>query len=285
MAGDVVLDTRSQLGEGPLWNESDGWLYWVDILGGTLHRYNPQTTEHEVVLNVKTITGTTLQRDGSLLTFHRCGEVGRYTDGALTQRKVFIPDTGPTRFNDVIADPNGRVFCGTMPTDDRGGDLFRIDPEGTSHTIETDLAIPNGMAFTQDRETFYFTESEAHTVYAYDYDESTGALSNCREFIDTTDKEGVPDGLTIDESGRLWSAQYGGGYVVRYEPDGTEIERYRLDCERPTSVCFGGENCSRLFVTTAGGDNREQFGRAAGALLELDVAATGRPEYRSNLDW
>lgn len=283
MIANTVVDTRCRLGEGPLWNPTDDRLYWVDILNGNLHRYDPQTTDHEIVLTVETITGVTLQRDGSLLTFHEEGEIGRFSDGEITQRKVVVPDTGPTRFNDVIADPAGRVFCGTMPTDQRGGDLFRIDPDGSVRTIETDVAIPNGMGFTEDRETFYFTESEANNIYAYHYDESTGELSNRRVLIDTSDDHGVPDGLTIDANGHLWSARYGGGCVIRYEPDGTEIERYTLDCERPTSVCFGGEDRSRLFVSTAGGTDREKFGSDAGALLTLDVDAIGGADYRSNL--
>lgn len=283
MIANTAVDTRCRLGEGPLWNPTDSRLYWVDILDGNLHRYHPRTTDHEIVLTVETITGVTLQRDGSLLTFHEEGEIGRFSDGEITQRKVVVPDTGPTRFNDVIADPAGRVFCGTMPTDQRGGDLFRIDPDGSVRTIETDVAIPNGMGFNKDLDTFYFTESEANNIYAYHYDELTGALSNRSVLIDTSDDHGVPDGLTIDANGHLWSARYGGGCVIRYKPDGTEIERYPLNCERPTSVCFGGEDRSRLFVSTAGGTDREKFGSDAGALLTLDVDAIGGADYRSNL--
>lgn len=283
MIANTAVDTRCRLGEGPLWNPTDSRLYWVDILDGNLHRYHPRTTDHEIVLTVETITGVTLQRDGSLLTFHEEGEIGRFSDGEITQRKVVVPDTGPTRFNDVIADPAGRVFCGTMPTDQRGGDLFRIDPDGSLRTIETDVAIPNGMGFNKDLDTFYFTESEANNIYAYHYDELTGALSNRSVLIDTSDDHGVPDGLTIDANGHLWSARYGGGCVIRYKPDGTEIERYPLNCERPTSVCFGGEDRSRLFVSTAGGTDREKFGSDAGALLTLDVDAIGGADYRSNL--
>lgn len=283
MIANTAVDTRCRLGEGPLWNPTDSRLYWVDILDGNLHRYHPRTTDHEIVLTVETITGVTLQRDGSLLTFHEEGEIGRFSDGEITQRKVVVPNTGPTRFNDVIADPAGRVFCGTMPTDQRGGDLFRIDPDGSLRTIETDVAIPNGMGFNKDLDTFYFTESEANNIYAYHYDELTGALSNRSVLIDTSDDHGVPDGLTIDANGHLWSARYGGGCVIRYKPDGTEIERYPLNCERPTSVCFGGEDRSRLFVSTAGGTDREKFGSDAGALLTLDVDAIGGADYRSNL--
>lgn len=285
MSSEIALDTRCRLGEGPLWDPSADRLYWVDILSGTLHRYDPRVGEHDIVLDVDTITGITLQEDGSLLTFHEHGEIGRFADGELTHQEVLVPHAGATRFNDVIADAAGRVFCGTMPTDERGGDLFRIDPDRSVHRIETGLAIPNGMGFTADRETFYFTESEGHTVYAYDYEHSTGEVSNRRELIATEKGEGVPDGLTVDASGHLWSARYGGGCVVQYEANGTEKERYPLNCERPTSVCFGGEDRSQLFVTTAGGEDRSRFGPNSGRLLTLDVDAIGRTDYRSSIQW
>lgn len=283
MRQEIAADTRCVLGEGPIWHPTEERLYWVDIVAGVLYRYDPRNEEYDVALETDTITGVTIQEDGALLTFHEGGEVGRYADGRLTARTVLVPAASNTRFNDVIATPEGRVFCGTMPTEDKGGDLFRLDPDGSVTRVERDIAIPNGMAFSDDTETFYFTETEANAIYAYEYDRSTGGLSNRRELVDTSETDGTPDGVAIDTDGYLWSAQWEGGCVNRYGPDGTLAEQYEVDCQRPTSVCFAGPRRRQLYVTTAGGDDRGRFGVVAGALLNLGDTGTGRASYRSNI--
>ncbi|TVT96442.1 pentonolactonase XacC [Haloferax volcanii] len=282
-----VVDTSCRLGEGPVWHPDEKRLYWVDIESGRLHRYDPETGAHDCPVETSVIAGVTIQRDGSLLAFMDRGRVGRVVDGDLRESARIVDS--PTRFNDVIADPAGRVFCGTMPSDTAGGRLFRLDTDGTVTTVETGVGIPNGMGFTRDRERFYFTETEASTVYRYAYDEETGAVSARERFVESPETPGLPDGMTVDSTGHIWSARWEGGCVVEYDADGTELGRFDVPTEKVTSVAFGGPDLDSLYVTTAGGDGDgsagegdESTGDAAGALFRLDVAATGRPEFRSD---
>ncbi|MFK8214111.1 pentonolactonase XacC [Haloferax volcanii] len=283
-----VVDTSCRLGEGPVWHPDEKRLYWVDIESGRLHRYDPETGAHDRPVETSVIAGVTIQRDGSLLAFMDRGRVGRVVDGELTGVTEIVDS--PTRFNDVIADPAGRVFCGTMPSDTAGGRLFRLDRDGAATTVETGVGIPNGMGFTRDRERFYFTETEAHTIYRYAYDEETGAVSARERFVESPETPGLPDGMTVDSAGHIWSARWEGGCVVEYDADGTELDRFDVPTEKVTSVAFGGTDLDSLYVTTAGGDGDgsagegdESTGDAAGALFRLDVAATGRPEFRSDV--
>ena len=106
----------------------------------------------------------------------RRGAVKIWRDGELATVIDEIPDERETRFNDVIADPEGRVFCGTMPTPERPGRLYRLDTDGTLHLILDEVGISNGMGFTADQRTMYFTDTPTLNIYRFDYDRLTGDI-------------------------------------------------------------------------------------------------------------
>lgn len=281
MTPECASDQCCELGEGPVWHPGERRLYWVDITRGRLFRYDPATEESECVYRGDVVSGLTMQRDGSLLLFMDGGRVGHWRDGEMETVAAVVDSD--TRFNDVVADPAGRVFCGTMPSADAGGSLYRLDRDGSATEIESDVAIPNGMGFTRDRRQMYFTETEEHTVYRYDYDEATGTVTNRRPFLRTPGVPGAPDGLTVDAEGYLWSARWDGGFVVRYDPDGREVERVDVRADKPSSVAFGGAELDRLYVTSAGGDDRPAEGARAGALFRFDPGVSGVVEFRSDV--
>jgi sugar lactone lactonase YvrE len=287
MAGEgeaqVVVDCRCRLGEGPLWHPDERRLYWVDITAGVLHRYDPATGEHEECHKATSIGGATLQEDGSLLLFMAKGAVVRWCADGVTPVIDEIADERESRFNDVIADPAGRVFCGTMPTRERKGRLYRLDTDGSVVVVLEDIRCSNGMGFTPDGRCMYYTDSGPREIYLFDYDEGTGEISNRRLLLTTPEGEGVPDGMTVDAEGWVWSARWDGGFVARYAPDGEELMRLRVPARRPTSVAFGGENYRDLYITSAGGDDREVQGSGAGAVFRAAVGVGGVPEFRSRV--
>ncbi|MHC4399621.1 MAG: SMP-30/gluconolactonase/LRE family protein, partial [Planctomycetota bacterium] len=117
---EIVVRSQCVLGEAPLWHPAEKRLYWADIDRGRLHRFDPATGEHKIVLEGRPIGGLTCQADGSLLLFRDRGTVEIFRDGEIVRTVLpKIPDEATSRFNDVIADPRGRVFCGTMPTESR----------------------------------------------------------------------------------------------------------------------------------------------------------------------
>ena len=284
MSSERVVDTRCRLGEGPIWHTDEERLYWVDIERGRLHRYDPVNDVHDLVLKTDTLAAVTVQRDGSLLAFMEAGRVGHVVDGALETTSTVVDDEADSRFNDVVADPAGRVFCGTMPTDARGGRLYRLDPDGSTTRLGDGFAIPNGMGFSPDREWFYLTETDEHTVHRYAYDEATGAVSDPEPFVVTPDGPGSPDGLTVDAEGSLWSGRWQGACVVCYDSAGRGAARFDLPAENVTSAAFGGPELEHLYVTTGGGDERPALGPGAGALFRVDPGVGGRPEFRSAID-
>ncbi|MCU4975283.1 SMP-30/gluconolactonase/LRE family protein [Halobacteria archaeon AArc-m2/3/4] len=282
-----VADTHNETGEGPLWHPEEERLYWVDIPPGHLYRYDPAADEHERVYETpdgNPLGGYTIEDDGSLLIFTDDGRVSHLEPGSDEAELVTQVDAA-TRFNDVIADPEGRVFAGTMPGEDELGDLYRFDTDGTAELVVEDVDIANGMGFTDDLETFYFTESEAHQIYTFDYDRATGELSNQETFLETPADDGVPDGMTVDSEGYVWSARWDGGRVVRYDTDADAVDEIPVPARKVSSVTFGGPEYTDLYLTTAlsGGDRSEE-GEGAGALFRYpDVGVEGVPEFRSGL--
>jgi sugar lactone lactonase YvrE len=90
------------------------------------------------------------------------------------------------------------------------GSLYRLDPDGSIHTMETGLKVSNGISWSPDNKLMYLTDSPLHMIYVYDFDPASGTIENRRPFIHTPDETGVPDGLTIDSEGCIWSARWGG---------------------------------------------------------------------------
>ena len=278
-----VVDTQCETGEGPLWHADEEALYWCDIPNGRLFRYDPDRDDHERVLDgTDALGGFTIQRDGSLLLFRAGGRVERF-DGGDPETVATVGDASHTRFNDVIADPEGRVFAGTMPTEERPGRIYRFETDGEIMCVDGAFDLPNGMGFPSSLDALLLTESNAKTIHEFAYDRTTGEITDRRPFLDVTGEESIPDGMTIDAGGNVWSARWNGGAVVRYDKSGTEYERVEFPARKVSSVTFGGPDYRTAYVTTAGGDDRNAEGDGAGALFAFDApdGVSGRPEFQS----
>ncbi|MUW14945.1 SMP-30/gluconolactonase/LRE family protein [Halorubrum sp. CBA1125] len=288
-----VVDIECETGEGPLWHPDDGRIYWCDIPRGRVYRYDPSDDDHELVYDDDTerIGGFTIQRDGSLLLFQEAGAVRELDPERETVETVVEPDPDRfrERFNDVIADPEGRVFAGVMPDTEAGvpGQLYRLDTDGTFELVRESCVLPNGMGFTPDRLQLYFTDTcevdpdEPGYIYRYDYDRASGAISDPEVFLDAGGIEGYPDGMTVDEEGYVWSAFWDGGALRRFAPDGTPDAVVEFDPRKVSSVTFGGPSYDTAYVTTACVETRETEGAGAGSLYRVDLGVTGHPEFRS----
>ena len=245
---DLVAPLECEVGENPLWHPEAETLFLLDITAGTVHAYDPAKQNCTVVCRTRTTGGFTLQRDGSLLLFQdgriavlkRNGDLREVASGLCP---------GNDRFNDVIADPEGRVFAGAMGGN---GKLLRFDPDGTVTEMFDGLGIPNGMGFTPDLRGMYFTDSTPRKIYYFDYDRKTGNLSNRRIFADIPREEGLPDGMTVDGDGNVWSAIWFGGRLKRYAPDGRLEREVFLPVTQTSAVTFGGPDLTDMYVTSAG---------------------------------
>jgi D-xylono/L-arabinono-1,4-lactonase len=283
MEPELIADYECVTGEGPIWHEAEQRLYWSDIPTGRLFRYDPATNYHEQVYDGPVVGGFTIQADGSLLLFGERGSVTIWREGDLTTVIDEIAEERDTRFNDVIADPEGRVYCGTMPTENRPGRLFRLDTDGSLTTVVEGLGVSNGLGFTPDLSMMYHTDTTKREINVYYYDRVSGEIGGERLFVRVPDGEGGPDGMTVDTEGYVWSARWDGSALFRYAPDGTLERSFDFPAKKVSSVTFAGPDYRDVYVTTAGGQNKPDEGEGAGGLFRIRPGFQGRPEFLSRI--
>ncbi len=277
----VVADFACHTGEGPLWHPEERLLYWVDIPNARLFSLDPATGATQTYDTGAAVGGFTLHEDGRLLLFMAEGAVRLWDHGRIETIIEALEDERGNRFNDVIADPEGRVFCGVMSTPKRAGRLYRLDPDGALTVVLEGTGTANGMGFSPDLQRMYFCDSGENRMYEFDYDRSTGEITNRRVLVEPGPGEGKTDGMTVDAEGCIWSARWDGSRLVRHAPDGRILQTVAFPVRKVSCVTFGGEDYTDMYVTTAGARNRAENGELAGALFHLNLGIKGRPEFRS----
>ncbi len=280
---EAVANYHCKVGENPLWNEREGRLYWADIETGRLFRADHVGGKHECFYRSSDmIGGFSFQADESLLLFEvdRIGVLSKAGEYRALLQGI---DSNMVRFNDVIADPEGRVFAGTIGKNAEVGGLFRVELDGRVELLWRGTGCANGMGFTPDLQRFYWTDSTAQLIYVADYERASGALSNRREFYRAPASEGIPDGLCVDRAGQVWSARWGGSTLLRHDAAGRVVERVTFPVTRVSSATFGGPELNVLYVTTAGGSGVEGESTPDGTLYRFAVDVPGTAPFRSRI--
>ncbi len=300
----IVVNCRCVLGESPIWHALERKLYWTDIATGQLFRYDPFVQNYEQVLRGETIGGFTIQIDGKLLLCSNKGVTRLWHNGICLRATKPLKSLQNYRFNDAITDPKGRVFSGIVRLNGRTtrfhhiirllrhessrhkltGSIYRIDNNGELSRLIENVSFPNGMGFSPDCRKLYVTDSLRSEINVFDYDVETGTVGKSSRLVRIPKSEGKPDGLTVDAEGFIWSARWNGGCIVRYSPEGLEERRISFPVRKITSLTFGGEDYSDIYVTSAGGNKPAVEGLNAGALFHLNLGIQGIPEFLSTVE-
>lgn len=246
---------EAQLGEGPVWVQSQQKLYFVDIKAPAVHALNPTTGERWRWSMPKAI-GWLLPEDEAGLSF-----IAGLRDGFVRLRlepDVHVeylvrphPDQPELRLNDAKRDGHGRIWAGSMHDLDQSrpdGRLYCLNPDGSWFIADSGYHICNGPTFSNDGRTLFHADSWLGRIYAYDVD-SQGALGQRRVWRQFLDGEGFPDGMCTDSEGCLWVAHWGGARVSRFSPDGRLLRSIGLPVSQVTSCTLASDD--RLFVTSA----------------------------------
>lgn len=254
-AADCVLAARATLGEGACWFADEQRLYWVDILRCEVHRFDPATGTDEVRTAPCHVTLVQPTTRGDLVLGTRDGiarmdfDGGRFTP--LCDPEADLPGN---RFNDGKPDPRGRLFAGSLAYDgsDKQANLWRIEPDLSFTRLLDHVGNSNGLGWSPDQRTFYWTDTKTGCVFAFDYEAGTGDIRNRRVAVEVDKAVGRPDGMTVDAEGCLWTALWGGFGVARWDPsNGALVEK--VTCPVPYVTCpsFGGADLDVLYFTTA----------------------------------
>jgi sugar lactone lactonase YvrE len=275
----VVWDAQALLGEGPIWDERERVLHWVDVDGSTLHTLEPATGEKTSRKLAGRCSSVALCESGGLLIAHD-RSVSRLEGDVLVP---FAPEISPKgRTNDGAVDPRGHYLVGTVAPDGepRTGVLYRVDPDATYTELLHGIGISNGIDWSLDGQTMYYVDSHAHSLDAFDYDLDTATLANRRTIAPIEEELGDPDGLTVDAEGTIWLAVWGGSRVRRYSPAGELLEELQVPAKQASSCIFGGDDLATLYVTSAR-TGLEDAGPHDGGLFSFgDLGVKGRPAFR-----
>lgn len=279
-----VFDARAVLGEGPLWDKDHGHLYWVDIEGCRLHRHEPETDKNTSWEFDGMIGAVIPESRGTLLLAHEKGLLRFNSVTGSRKPLTLLVNTDPRmRFNDGKCDPYGNIVIGTMEKQlaPHAGQLYRVNGLGRVETLIAGTSISNGMAWTADRQYFYYIDTPAYEVGRFNYSPESEGLSNKKIAFRIPRNHGAPDGMTIDSEGMLWIAHWGGGSVRRWDPtSGKVLARILVPAPHVTSCCFGGKGLDTLYITTARSgldrESREKF-PMSGGLFSCQPGPNGLP--------
>jgi len=292
---DVLVDDGNLCGECPIWDAEALRLYWTDSAGRQFFSYDWKTRQRQIILDRFEVNGCALHEGGGLVLANGSGIW--YWDATvqpiLLANELHDAELG---INDCIADRCGRFLAGSCfystSSEYPLGKLFSVHVDGTIEVLDEGFHLANGLGFSPDGRTLYFTDSVARQIYAYDYDPATGRTRNRRLFVSVDTRGGLPDGLTVDAEGFVWSAEWYGSRICRYDPDGSLERRIPVPAKQTSSLAFGGPELCDLFVTSAARSEPTpvmppgydaQSGYFGGALFHIHLDIPGRPEYRTRI--
>jgi sugar lactone lactonase YvrE len=283
---ECVVDAKALLGESTYWDTKAQVLWWIDIYSNAVHCYDPASgmnetfriPDHPGCLAVREKGGLVLS---SASGFHFFDPMTGKLD-PIVDPEAHIPTT---RFNDGKTDRQGRFWSGSMfeapgQPRTRNGSLYRLDPDLSVHRMIEGVGCSNGLAWSPDSRTMYFTDSFGPLVWAYDFDPDTAEIANRRVFADLSDINAIVDGATVDAEGCYWLTVPFKGKVRRYDPDGRLMETIELPVDLPTCCEFGGKDLDILYVTSATLRRAPEVLEGqplAGGVFALDVGSKGLP--------
>jgi sugar lactone lactonase YvrE len=251
----LLYPAANLLGEGPVWHHARQSFFWVDIEGKKLNELTwrskavqtwPMPQRIGMVAPCDDDTNLLVALEDGLSLFNPQNETRQHLVHIEKER----PENRP---NDGKCDSEGRLWLGTMNagTEENSGSLYCINKTAATQQL-TALTISNGMAWSGDNKYFYFIDSVLQRVDQYLFDAPPGAITFDRVAVEIPATMGLPDGMTVDEEGMLWVAQWGGFCVCRWNPHtGALLHKIEVPVPQVTSCTFGGENLDQLLITSA----------------------------------
>jgi sugar lactone lactonase YvrE len=272
-----------------VWSVAEQALYWVDIEGKKIHRFDWAGKSQQSWTTPERVGCIALVADGRVIAAMESGifELSLLHAPQMSL-KLLAPITHPQsnmRFNDGRCDRSGRFWVSTMCMDmslaAQVGAVYCLDEAGLGTARVEGLITPNGMAFSPDDRTMYLSDSHptVQKIWAFDVDLQTATLSNERDFVDMLPLPGRPDGAAVDAQGNYWICANDAGQVHCFNPQGQRVRSIEVPVSKPSMCAFGGPDLDILLVTSiqpAAAAGKESC--LSGAVFSLHLDVQGLPE-------
>jgi len=281
-SAEIEFKINAELGEGAFWNYKTQEFYWVDIIGKSLNIYNPSTKTNknlDMPSAISTVVAYTAQEavvalvDGIYKVNLQSGELSVLSD---VEKEMTW-----NRFNDGKCDPNGNLWVGSMHYDQNKplASVYKIEENGNTTKMIDSVTISNGIVWTKDSKTMYYIDTPTANIMAYDFNIQSSTISNGRVAVKVKEKDGFPDGMTIDENDMLWVGMWNGNAIANYNPrTGELVSKIEVPAHNVTSCAFGGENLDTLYITTSSLDmtdeEKEKY-PLAGSIFKIKPGVNG----------
>ncbi|WP_140758595.1 SMP-30/gluconolactonase/LRE family protein [Mesorhizobium sp. B2-1-8] len=276
---ETCIDFGLEIGESPVWDPVRSILWFVDILRPAIYSLDPISgviADYRMPCEVGSIG---MANAGLIVVALRSGI---HLFDPATQRLDFLvhpePEMTMNRLNDGKVGPDGCFWVGSMHDAvprALSGALHRITPDGRSRKVLDGLYVSNGLAWSPDGRTMYHADSRGPFIQAFDFDATTGAISNGRMIALLDEMRGLPDGAAVDQEGTYWSAGVSAGRLNRITPDGFMLDPVEVPLDAPTMPCFGGSDLRTLFVTSLSTITSDKT--SSGSLISFRVTVPGTP--------
>lgn len=283
LVAELEYKIPAKLGEGAFWDYNKEILYWVDIIGESLHVYSPKNkTDKEIKMPAPIGTVVPSKEENKVIVALNDGV---YIVNIKTEEIVKLTDVEAenkgTRLNDGKCDPNGNLWIGSMDYSQTnpGGNLYKVTASGKVDKMLGNITISNGIVWSKDHKTMYYIDTPTANIRAFDFDEVTSIISNERIVVTIPKEEGSPDGMAIDENDMLYVGLWNGNCIANYNPKtGKLIQKIKVPAHNVTSCAFGGENLDILYITTSSLDMTDEEKAKyplAGSLFKIKLDVKG----------
>lgn len=284
MTAELIIDSKSILGEGPVWHQDLKCLFWVDIEGKKICKYNTENNQLDV-RHFKHMPGALapMNNETFLIAFDNGLAIYNWQTDSIEYKNKLGSDKPEIRANDGKCDPNGNFWIGTMHLNLKPnvGALYQINTKFETILKISERTISNGMAWSKNGTVMYYIDTSDNNVVAYDFNCSTGQISNKKIVIEIDPEMGSLDGMTIDENDNLWIAHWGGFCVRQWNSKtGRVMNVVELPVPHVTSCIFGGTNFDELYITSArSGLSKKELLKypLSGGVFKVKTGSVGRP--------
>lgn len=288
---EALTEATDVCGEAPTWDPRSGQVLWVDNESSLVFSIPAAGGQRSILSKGIAVGAIAINRAGG---FVFAGHDGVVVWRSPTDATTLLTEYQGQKllFNDMIADAQGRLYAGTMYWGPKGmertGGLYLIQPTGRIEPVDENIELSNGLGFSPDNRTLYFADSTARRIYAYDVQSASGALTGKRVLVACPVEDGIPDGLTVDCDGFIWCAFWYGAQIIRYDPQGKIERRIAMPVRQVSSVGFGGNDLTDLYVTTAANSWQGPYAppgydfkasNIGGSLYRVRTDIQGKPEH------